>query len=473
MGIDVGTSNIAILVLDVSSGKVEAVSVLPNSSEITNERDRLIGRSEWDAERVVDIVFQAVAQISANVDPQKIKGIGVTGQMHGTVLISNDDKPLTPFIGWQDKRCLENLPGTKKSYIDRMIELAGEDGFRREGCRPATGYMASTLFWLKENDALPKVPATACFLADYVTMRLTGCKPVTDPTNAGSSGIFDVISKRWNYDLIRRLGLQKIRFPEVRRSGEVIGELTFEASRKTGLPQGIPVCVACGDNQASFLGSVADRRSSVLVNIGTGGQVSIWVPEYIEVKDTETRCYFFGGYLLVGADICGGGSYAVLHRFFLDVGRAFFGSTGEENLYGKMTAYAAKVPAGSDGLRCEPFFGGTRLNSNRKAAWLGLDESNFTVGHFSRALLEGIARHFKDLYENMLQDGASRRRFLVGSGNCIRKNRLLAEILSDMFSMPIKIPLNPEEAAFGAALLAAIGCGELDIEEAARLIRYR
>ncbi|RJS92979.1 hypothetical protein CW705_02195 [Candidatus Bathyarchaeota archaeon] len=472
MGVDVGTTNIAVLVVDIHSGMVKAVSVIHNDSEVTDEEGRLKGRSEWDAEKATDIVFQAMAKAAAKVDPQKVRGIGVTGQMHGTVLVSDDGQPLTPFIGWQDKRCRDNIPGTNKSYIARMIELAGENGFRREGCRPATGYMGSTLFWLKENDALPSRPATACFLPDYVVMRLTGCDPVTDPTNAGSSGIFDVISKRWDYDLIRRLGLQGVQFPEVRGSGEVIGELTSEASRKTGLPRGVSVSVACGDNQASFLGSVADRRISVLVNIGTGGQVSMWVPRYIEVKNAETRCYFDGGYLLVGADICGGSSYALLHRFFLDVGRAFFGSKGDENLYEKMTAYAAKVPPGSDGLRCEPFFGGTRLDPDRKAAWVGLNESNFTAGHFSRALLEGIARHFKILYEHMLQGGASHRKCLVGSGNGMRKNALLAEIFSDMFNMPIRVPLNPEEAAFGAALLAAVGYGKFDFEEAACLVSY-
>ena len=392
--------------------------------------------------------------------------------MHGTVLVSHDGHPLTPFIGWQDHRCDENMPGSNKSYIDRMIELASKDGFKREGCRPATGYMGSTLFWLKENNALPDEPATACFLPDYVVMRMTDHTPVTDPTNAGSSGIFDVIARKWDYNLIRRLGIQRISLPEVRRSGEIVGGLTAEASKKTRLPQGIPVSVACGDNQASFLGSVADRRNSVLVNIGTGGQVSLWVPKYVEAKNAETRCYLDESYLLVGADTCGGSSYATLHRFFLDIGRAFFGAKGNENLYDEMRRQAAKVLPRTEGLRCEPFFAGSRLDPNRRAALMGMSETNFTVGHVTRALLEGIAHHFKKLYGDMLQSGVSPRRCLVGSGNGIRKNSLLAEIFSDTFNMPIKIPMNREEAAFGAALLAAIGCGELDFEEAARLVKY-
>ena len=472
MGVDVGTTNIAVLVIDISSGTIKAISVIPNASEITSEKDRSRGRSEWDAEKATDLVFRAMAETASEIDPQKIIGIGVTGQMHGTVLVSQDGHPLTPFIGWKDKRCDENMPRSSKSYIHRIIELAGKDGFKREGCKLAAGYMGSTLFWLKENNALPDEPAIPCFLPDYIVTRMTDHEPVTDPTNAGSSGIFDVISRRWDYDLIRRLGLQEVSLPEVRKSGEIVGGLTTEASKKTHLPKGTSVCVACGDNQASFLGSVADRRSSLLVNIGTGGQVSVWVPEYVEAEKVETRCYLDESYLLVGADTCGGSSYALLHRFFLDVGRVFFGALGNEDLYEKMMSYAAKVSPGADGLRCEPFFAGSRLDPNRRAAWLGMNESNFTVGHMTRALLEGIAYRFRILYDLMLQSGISPRRRLVGSGNGIRKNPLLARIFSDAFNMPVWIPLNREEAAFGAALLAAVGCGELDFEAAAQLVKY-
>ena len=175
MGIDMGTTNIAALIVEIPSGDVRAVSVVPNDSEITGEEDRLRGRSEWDAERAAELAFKAAAEAAARVDPQMIRGIGVTGQMHGVVLVSEDGRPLTPFIGWQDKRCDEKMPGSDRTYIDYMIELAGRDGFRREGCRPATGYMGSTLFWLKENDALPDEPATPCFLPDYIVMRMTGC----------------------------------------------------------------------------------------------------------------------------------------------------------------------------------------------------------------------------------------------------------------------------------------------------------
>ncbi|MCW4021114.1 MAG: FGGY family carbohydrate kinase [Candidatus Bathyarchaeota archaeon] len=473
MGVDMGTTKIAALLLDTSSGDIKAINVVPNRSEVTNVNDKAKGRSEWDAEKAAELTFKAIAGVTKHSALRKIEGICVTGQMHGTVLVSPDRRVLTPFIGWQDRRCDEKMRGRDISYIDRMIELAGEHGFQREGCHPATGYMGSTLFWLKENNALPSEPATACFLPDYIVMRMTGQPPVTDPTNAGSSGIFDIVSRQWDSALIRKLGIPSDLMLEVKNSGEVLGGLTAEAAEKTGLARGTPVCVACGDNQASFFGSVADRRDTALVNIGTGGQISLWVPEYTAAKEVDTRCFLDESYLLVGAGTCGGRSYALLNRFFLEVGRAFFGAKGDEELYGEMTRLAAKTPPGSDGLTCDPLFTGTRLNPNLRASWLGMSELNFTPGHLARALLEGVAQRFKTMYDGMLESAVSPRVRLVGSGNGVRKNQLLAKILSDKFGMPLQVPVNTEETALGAAILSAIGCRELqDFEDAVHIVKF-
>jgi len=473
MGVDVGTTKIAVLLLNTETRKVETVHTVPNASEITDAQGKAKGWSEWSAEKVAELTFKAIAKVAAHSRSKQVKAIGVTGQMHGTVLVSHDGQAVTPFIGWQDRRCDENVPGENFSYISRMVDLAGEHGFQREGCKPATGYMGSTLFWLKENHALPSKPVTACFLPDYIVMRMTGQPPVTDPTNAGSSGIFDVTSRKWDLLLVQKLGIPSELLPEVKKSGEPVGELAKEAAEKTGLPQGTPVCVACGDNQASFLGSVSNRQVSVLVNVGTGGQISLWVPEYIKAKNLETRCYLDESYLLVGAELCGGRSYALLQRFFLEVGRAFFGAKTTGELYQTMTRLASKVPSGSDGLICEPLFAGTRWDSSRRAAWLGVNEMNFTPGHFARSLLEGVAARFKALYDSAVQAGLSPRNFLVGSGNAVRKNFLLAEILSETFGMPLQVPVNVEEAAFGAALLSAVGCRRFpSVDEAARLVEY-
>jgi len=474
LGVDVGTTKIALLLLDIDSGKMVAAHDIVNSSEMTDEKGKGRGWSEWDADQAVELTFKAISEVTSQTGLMKIKGVGVTGQMHGMVLVSRDQRPLSPFIGWQDQRCNEKVSGTDVSHIERMIEFAGDRGFSREGCFPATGYMGSSLFWLKENCALPSQAATACFLPDYLVMRMTGVGPVTDSSNAGGSGIYDIVSREWDAGLVQRLGLRSDLLPEVRKSGELVGGLTAEAAKRTGLEEGTPVCVACGDNQASFLGSVANRRDTMLVNIGTGGQLSLWVPKYLAVDGVDTRCYLDETYLLVAASLCGGRSYWLLSRFFEEVGRVFFGEENDEDLYDRMTQLASEVPPGADGLVCEPLFTGTRFDPDRRAVWSGMGESNFTLGHMTRALLEGVARRFKILYGAMLEEGVSPRACLVGSGNAVRKNLLLTRILSETFKLPVRIPKHTEEAAFGAALLAAVGCGEFgDFEEASRLVSYQ
>jgi len=473
MGVDVGTTKIAVVLLDTSTGEILKTHAIGNTSETTDQQGKARGWSEWDPKQTVDLTFKAMSEAASANKHKEIKGIGVTGQMHGMVLLDKDQLPLSPFIGWQDQRCNEKMHGENFTYIERMFKLAGKDGFIHEGCYPATGYMGSTLFWLKENYALPPKPAKACFLPDYLVMRMTGLGPVTDPSNAGGSGIYNIKSRKWDTELIQRLGLRSELLPEVKHSGELIGSLTSEAAQKTGLKEQTPVCVACGDNQASFLGSVANRGDAALVNIGTGGQISLWTQEHLSIEGLDTRCYLDESYMLVGASLCGGASYALLNKFFNEVGHAFFGTMEEADLNAEMTRLASKVPPGADGLRCEPLFTGTRLNPKNRAIWHGISESNFTPGHMARSLLEGAAEQFRILYDCMLEGGVQPREYLIGSGNAIRRNLLLTKILSYTFNMPIRIPKSIEEAAFGAALLAAVGCGEFrDLEEAAHLIVY-
>jgi sugar (pentulose or hexulose) kinase len=147
--------------------------------------------------------------------------------------------------------------------------------------------MGVTLFWMKETGRLPA--GRACFLMDYFGALLSATQPVTDATCAASSGLFHVEAGYWDSDSIGALGLPASLFPTVRLSGEPLGHLTPAMAAATGLPAGLPVFGGIGDNQASFLGSVADRDESLLVNVGTGGQVAIYTERYTFDPLLETR----------------------------------------------------------------------------------------------------------------------------------------------------------------------------------------
>ena len=275
-------------------------------------------------------------------------------------------------------------------------------------------------------------------------------------------------------EAIYRLGLDFDHLPRVVPSGSPAGTLSDQSALETGFPKGLPVYVACGDNQASFAGSVGDYANSLLVNVGTGGQVSAHVSETRSTGELEARPFMDGRDLLVGAGLVGGRSYAWLIDFFREVGTSIFGQEEKIDLYETMNRLASRVPPGSEGLRCEPLFTGTRIDPDRRGLWEGVGTSNFTPGHMSRALLEGLAQQFHDLYCQMEGLGAGNRSKLVGAGNGIRKNDLLKSVLEESFGMQMSIPVHKEEAAFGAALLAAVGSGEFgSLSDAGAVIRYQ
>lgn len=465
IGLDLGTTTITALAIDAGTGKVARIATRPNTCEVTAPDDKRKGRSEWDAAGITRLALDCLRELG----PGEYAGIGITGQQHGVLLTDGQSTPLSPLINWQDKRGDEPMTGTSQSWVSAARERAGDAAPARAGCRLSSGYLVVTLFWLKENGLLPP-EAKACFLMDLMGSVLTGAPCVTDPTCAASSGSLDVGRGDWDDPVLSALGLSRALLPRVVRSGSGIGGLKTDSASALGLPAGIPVFVGVGDNQASFLGSVADRTASVLVNVGTGGQVAMWSPHFVHAPQVETRP-FFDGYLVVAAGLSGGAAYATLERFYRDIGREVLGVEAHADVYGAMNRLAADVPAGADGLVCEPFFAGTRHEPWLKASWTGLTLANLTPGHLARALLEGMARAFAASQGRIAHLCQRAPSVLVGSGNGVRNNPLLAGIIADSFGLPLRVPAHREEAAYGAALLAGVGAGVIaDLDEAGRRI---
>jgi sugar (pentulose or hexulose) kinase len=474
LGIDLGTTTITAVALEARRGELLACCTAPNRAEVTAPADKARGRSEWD---VTAIAAQARACLRAAGEQlggrrRDLAGLGITGQQHGVVVVADDLRPLTPLINWQDRRGDEPMPSGGHTYTQRARELAGPDAPRRTGCRLATGYMGVTLFWLKQHRLLPAA-GTACFVMDYLGADLTAGNPVTDPTCAASSGLFDVARDEWDLPVLDALGIAPAQLPEVRRSGEPLGGLGEVAAEETGLPPGLPVFVGIGDNQASYLGSVARRDDTLLVNVGTGGQVTAFSESFVYDQELETRPFPRGGYLLVAAGLSGGAAYAVLERFFRAVGAEVLGAAADEPLYPAMNRLAAGVPPGADGLRCEPFFAGTRERPELRASWTGISAENLTPGHLARALLEGMARTFASGQGLIGRVLGRRWPALVGAGNGVRANPLLARLIAEELRLPLRVAAQPEEAACGAARLAAVGAGIFpDLAAACSTIQY-
>jgi sugar (pentulose or hexulose) kinase len=476
LGIDLGTTKLTAIAFDSDAGRVVARAAQPNTANITSPADRARGRSEWDANRIVETGLTCVRDLTRQLGAQSatIAALGITGQQHGTVLLNHHLEPLTPLINWQDRRGNEPVGEQGKTWVERARARLGDDIARECGCRLQSGFLAVILDWLQGTGQLP-TGARAAFIMDLFAARLVrgqaGKGPLAgghlaagplacEPTAAGSSGVFDVARRDWHDGALARLGLSRAQLPPVQEANVPLGPLDATLARQLGLPESLQVFPALGDHQASFVGTIADPMQEVLVNVGTGAQVAVYTDHLNFAPPVELRPYPLRGNLLSNVGLTGGWSYQVLERFFSHVGTDVLGLAESESLYPVLNRLAAEVPAGAGGLRCEPTFQGTRLDPSVRGRIEGLSPQNFTPGHLARALLEGMARVLGEGLQLVRQQaGGFVPQRAVSAGNGLRENPLLAQLVEQEFGLPLHLPTACEEAAVGAALVAGVGAG--------------
>ncbi|MFQ5732121.1 MAG: FGGY-family carbohydrate kinase [Planctomycetaceae bacterium] len=274
--------------------------------------------------------------------------------------------------------------------------------------------------------------------------------PVTDRSNAASTGLFNLEDDCWSEPLLAAAEIEASLLPEVRESGVVIGELIGDVAARTGLPAGLPVCNAIGDNQAAVLGSVPAGESALQINVGTGGQVNWPVPRYQRVSGMDTRYLPLSRYLLVGAGAAGGAAYAWVGETVAQWRDAFaIGSTtgsDRDSVFERLNELAADVPDDADGLICEPFFRGTRRDPDARGRFAGINAGNFSPGHVARAVLNGIAAALSAFYEQAGDQRPQTVTRIIGSGNGLRSNPLLTATIARVFQRDVWLPEHREEA---------------------------
>jgi sugar (pentulose or hexulose) kinase len=468
LSIDIGSTSVTAVIIDIDQKSVVGSSTIANNAEITSVTDKRIGRSEWDLDRMTELAVSNAAALIQSTNAQPA-AIGITGQQQGLQLLDDDLKTVGSFISWQDQRSKDLIPGESRTYLDAMGELGsaiteenGLPAFENTGCPIVTGYTAPNIFWLKANNELLKnVHGTTA--PEFVVSRLTGTRPVTDPTDAMSWGVYDLSKTGWNNNLIDSLGLDRNLFSNLAESCTPAGLLTNVMAEKLGIAEGIPVSVASGDHQCSFAGTVADYKNTVAINVGTGGQASVYVDQPTPRGWLELRPYIQSGYLLAGVGVVGGRTFRTLRDFFNNASRVIAGyELDPDVLYEKLVELATEVPAGAEGIVVDPLFTGSRSNPKAKAAIREITPGTFTPGHIARALFEAMAAQLADSYREAARLGAGERSLLVGSGNAIKLNPILRESLEAGLGMPLQLGSHNEEAAIGAALCAAVADGAFE-----------
>lgn len=233
--------------------------------------------------------------------------------------------------------------------------------------------------------------------------------------------------------------------------------------------QAIPVAVAIGDNQASFFGSVAQPDTSLLVNVGTSGQISVQVETLPRNCDLELRPLTKNSFIAVGATLCGGKAYQLVADFIADCLRVC-GQPPPKDLYEKINQAAETLKGNSVYVR--PTFSGTRRNPELSGAIEGINRTNFTCASLVRGTAEGIIRELYTMFIP-LKSRLSAINTIIVSGNAMRLNSILRDVTRTMFGFTTKVPAHHEEAAFGAALIGGVSSGVIhSLREGQALIRY-
>jgi len=461
IGLDIGTTKLCAVAVD-TAGALRAVEHAANDTRIPGDADA----AEQDASAILMRAMELLTRLCARPElaGAQVQALGVTGQMHGVLLADAAGQPLSPLITWQDGRGNRPIRAGGRSYVEEFAARVGAAALADCGCTPASGYGAVTLLRLQEEGLLP-AGAMALTIQDLLVRTLCGTA-VTDPTDAASWGIFDVRhGGQWLPDAATALGLPDGILPAVMPTGSLAGHLLPALAAQTGLPDGLPVAVAIGDNQASFLGSVPALGDTLLLNLGTGGQMSVPVGRYTTAPGLDTRPLLPNLWLLVGASLCGGRAYQVLERFFAAVGRELFGIDGDAACYEAMNRLAAQAAADCGGLAASTRFAGTRLTPAQRGAVTGIDTTNLTPGNLTHAVIAGMVDELVE-YFHLAQQAGARPTHLAASGNAVRQNPVVRQEIERRLEMPLHIPACQEEAAVGAAMVGGMAVGMPGIQHA-------
>jgi len=459
MGIDVGTGGTRCIIVDekgrVVAGATGEHAAISSPQPLWAEQDPA---DWWHA--TTTAVRQALA--AARLDGSAIGGIGLSGQMHGVVLLDKDNNVLRPSLIWCDQR--------SQAQCDWIHDKVGRARTIDLTCNPAlTGFSAPKILWVRDNE--PEVFAKArIFLLpkDYIRFRLTG-DFASEVSDASGTSLFDVTNRRWSREMLSALGLDASMVPPVYESAVPSARISAVAARETGLKAGTPVVGGGGDQAAGGVGNGVVQAGVVSCTIGTSGVVFAFSEK--PVLDPKGRVHTFchavpGKWHMMGVTQGAGLSLRWFRDNFAgaELQTAFL--TGGDS-YDLLSKEAARAPAGSEGLLWLPYMMGERtphLDPNAKGVLFGVTGRHQRF-HVIRAIMEGVAYSLRDSFEIFKDMGVPVKQVRASGGG--GRSELWRQIQADVFGREIVTINATEGPAYGVALLAGVGTGVwASVEEA-------
>jgi len=404
-----------------------------------------IGWAEQDPEdwwRACGVAIRK-ALSSANVGANEIACVGLSGQMHGAVMLDDQDRVVRPALIWCDVRTEKQCRDlTEKIGADRLIQLT---------CNPALPNFTLTKFlWVREHESENWKRVRSVMLPkDYVRFRMTGERAI-DVADASGTLLLDVAHRRWSREMLDATQIDERILPRVYESPDVCGQISAEGAAATGLKVGTPVVAGAGDQAAGATGMGIVVPGAVSATIGTSGVVFAATDR--PALDPKGRLHTFchaipGRWHVMGVTQAAGLSL----RWFRD------NLCSTSDSYDKLTAEATKVSPGSDDLLWTPYLMGERtphLDGQARAALVGLTASH-TRGHIVRAILEGVAFSLRDSFTIFEEMRVPVRSIRLGGGGA--RSDLWRQIQADVYGHEVEIVEAEEGAAYGAAILAGVG----------------
>lgn len=452
LGLDVGTSGAKALLCD-DAGHILATATaeypLATPQPLWSEQDPADWwRGSCDAIRAV------LAQ--AAITPAAVAGIGLTGQMHGSVFLDEQEAVIRPALLWNDQRtAAECAEITARVGAERLIEIAGNPAL--------TGFQAPKIIWLRNHEPANYARVAQVLLPkDFIRRKLTGVS-ATDAADAAGTLLLDLRRRDWSDTILAVLDIPRAWLPKVYEGPAVTGTLLPAVAAELGLPADLPVIAGGGDNAAAAIGTGIVRSGIVSSSIGTSGVIFAHADDI--ALDPQGRLHTFchsvpERYHLMAVTLAAGGSF----RWFRDSLRA---SAGQNLGYDDLTDLAAAVPPGAEGLLFLPYLSGERtphLDPLARGAFIGLT-ARHTLGHLARAVMEGVVFSLRDGLEIMRGLGLDPGQIRATGGG--GKSPLWRQMQADIYGAEVATLAAEEGPAYGAALLAGVGAGVFrDVDDA-------
>ena len=443
LGIDVGTGGTRAVLID-RTGKVLG----QHSADHAGIASAHPGWAEQDPEdwwRAAQTAIPgALANAAANGHTEPVEAIGLTGQMHGCVMLDTDFQVLRPALIWCDQRTQPQCDWlTARIGAERLIELTANPAL--------PNFTLTKLLWVRDHQPgiFARIAHVLC-PKDYVRFRLTGTLAM-DMQEASGTLLLDVVHRRWSHEVAEAAGIPLSWLPPLFEGPEICARINAAGSSATGLAEGLPVAAGAGDQGAGAVGMGILTPGSVSATIGTSGVV--FAATDAPTLDPKGRIHTFchaapGVWHVMGVTNGAGLSFRYLRDTFMPL-----------NSYDDLTTLAADVAPGSDGLLWAPYLFGERtphLDPDARAAFVGITASH-TRAHFVRAVLEGVTMSLQDTFTLFADLGIPTTSIRLGGGGA--RSPLWRQIQADVYGRPVEVLEAEEGGAFGAALLAATGIG--------------